>query len=296
MDTLRLIAPLSYGPRIMHFGSAEGRNLLIEFRNEEGIGPGGDFYLRGGHRFWHSPEHPVRTYQPDNDPVELEELADGRGFGLLQGTEAETGMRKQVQIEAAGERAVRVGHELTNEGLWPVTCAPWALTMFRGGGRAVIPLLPKGEFPRDLLPDYSLVPWPYTDFASGGWSFEPSFIGLNTRGVSSPQKLGITGYPGWLGYWLDGEVFIKTASYDVNGMYPDSGSKAEVFSNGEMIELETLGVLGALQPGATFGHHEYWGILSGLPEPVDEKTVRESWAPAVEEWRGELPSPGGASK
>lgn len=284
----RLVAPLSYGPRILHFGSADGPNLLIAFSNEAGAGPGGEFLFRGGHRFWHSPEHPVRTYQPDNDPVKLESLAEGSGFVLEQRLEAATGMRKRVRVELAGPRAVKVGHELTNEGLWAVTCAPWALTMFRGGGRAVIPLLPKGEHPRDLLSDYSLVPWPYTDFSSGAWEFFPGFIGLNTQKVPSAQKVGITGYPGWLAYWIDGEAFVKAAPYDPEAVYPDGGCKAEVFSDGGMIELETLGALGMLEPGASFHHHEYWGILPGLPEPVDEAAVRDHWLPAIDSWRKEL--------
>lgn len=293
-DCFRLVAPLAYGPRVMHFASKDGSNLLIELKDEKGLGPNGDFLLRGGHRLWHAPEDTERTYQPDNDPVEMNLLPGKHGFILRQQTEGKTGIKKTVQIEATGPRAVKVGHELKNEGLWPIACAPWGLTMFKGGGRAVIPLLPKGEHPRDLLPNYSLVSWPYTDFSSGGWSFAPSFIGINTKEVRSPQKIGITGYPGWLAYWLNGDAFIKAAPLAPEALYPDSGSKAEIFSNGEMIELETLGPLAPLQPGESCHHHEYWGVLPNLPEPVDEATVRDQWLPAIEEWRGALPTDGGA--
>lgn len=287
--SLSTVAPLEYGPRVLYFGLRQGSNLFLEFEKEAGQGPDGLYYLRGGHRFWHAPEHPERTYQADNDPVELELQAD-HGFTLRQQAEQATGLAKEVAVAIAGPRAVRVRHTLTNRGLWPVRCAPWALTVLRPGGRAVIPLLPKGEHPRDLLPQYALVPWPYTDFSRDCWRFFPSFIRLDTRRVPGPQKVGITGYPGWIGYWLDGSVFIKTVLQRPAASYPDGGCRAEVFSDPDMIELETLGPLVELPPGQSSSHEEFWGILSGLPEPSEEATVRDEWLPAVDEWMRNLPA------
>ncbi len=285
---LRLVAPLGYGPRIMRFSSANGPNLLIDLNEDPGSG---DTYLfRGGHRLWHAPEHPERSCQPDNDPVVVEFLPGNSGFVLRQKTEEATGIAKMIQVGAAGPKAVRIDHELTNHGLWPITCAPWALTMFRPGGHVIVPLPPKGEHPRDLLPTFSLVPWPYTDLSASAWKFHRDFIRLDTRAVTAPQKIGITNYPGWLAYWLDGEVFIKSAPATPAAACPDFGCQAEIFSNGTMAELETLAPLTTLQPGDAASHHEYWGVLSNLPEPLDDATVRAKWLPAIEDWQAQLPS------
>lgn len=288
---LRLVAPLDFGPRILHFSSADGNNLLLRLQDEEPAGVNGDFYFRGGHRLWHAPEHPVRTYQPDNDPPHLEQRENG--FLLRQPVERENGIVKQVAVTAVAEDTFLLRHSLANEGREPFPCAPWGLTMFRGGGRAVLPLLPKGEHPRDLLPGYSLVQWPYTDIGLDCWTISRSYIGIDVSKVPAPQKIGVTAWPGWLGYWLEGSAFIKFTMPDRRASYPDFGCQMEVFSDGRMIELETLGGLGDLAPKDTVVHDEYWTILEGLPEPRSESEVAEAWFPAVERWIRSFSTSGG---
>ena len=149
---LELVVTTSVGPRITSLRSLAGRagNLFLEFPANAPRYHG--FYLRGGHRLWHSPEDIVRSYQPDDDPLAVKLLP--RGVALTQPTETMTGLQKGMKIELLGERAVKVTHTLTNRGLWPVECAPWALTMFRAGGYAVLPLLlaglrAAGRYPRN---------------------------------------------------------------------------------------------------------------------------------------------------
>jgi len=43
--------------------------------------------------------------------------------------------------------------------------APWALTVMPPGGTCIIPLLPRGTHPEDLLPGNLLTLWLYTDMS-----------------------------------------------------------------------------------------------------------------------------------
>ncbi|MCX6950916.1 MAG: hypothetical protein NTV51_01825, partial [Verrucomicrobia bacterium] len=241
----------------------------------------------GGHRLWHSPEDIVRTYQADDEPLAVKPLA--RGIALAQPTEPRTGMQKAMKLELVGERTVKVTHALTNHGLWPVETAAWALTMFRPGGYGVLPLLPKGDHAGgDLLPTYSLVPWSYTDLSLPTWELHRDFIGLNVPKAKTAQKLGLTNYPGWSAYWLAGTTFVKYAPVVAGAAYPDFGCAFETFTNGGMIEFETLSPLVKLAPGASVTHVEHWGVFDGLAKPDTAAAFATSLAPAVKSWLAKL--------
>ncbi|TVR45793.1 MAG: hypothetical protein EA425_17710, partial [Puniceicoccaceae bacterium] len=179
---------------------------------------------------------------------------------------------------------IRIDHTLTNDGLWPVELASWALTVLRAGGLGVVPLLPKGEHPRDLLPAGAVVPWTYTDFSLPVWGWRPGFITIDTTKATEPQKLGLTAYPGWSAYWLDGVVFVKASFPQAAKKYPDFGCCFETFSNPDILELESLGPLTLLEPGASSGHTEYWTIFEGVEKPEDQLRYEGALLPLVNHW------------
>ena len=266
---LALEVTTGVGPRITSLRSKKGKagNLFLEFPADETRAQG--YLLRGGHRLWHAPEHLVRTYQPDDEPCAVKPVKNG--VAIAQPTEPATGLQKALKIELIGERTIRVTHALTNHGLWPVETACWALTMFRAGGYGVLPLLPKGSHAAgDLLPSYSLVPWTYTDFSMDVWDFHPAYIGVDVPAATGAQKLGITGYPGWSAYYYGGTTFVKSAPVVAGANYPDRGCPFELFTNGAMIELETLSPLVTLAPGDSVQHVEHWTLLDGLKEPATD--------------------------
>lgn len=257
---LELVVTTGVGPRVVSLRSTadSGGNLFLEFPPDFPACHG--YHLRGGHRLWHSPEQIPRTYQPDDAPVAVRALP--RGVALTQPTEERTGIRKAMQIELPAPGTVRVTHTLTNRGLWPVETAPWALTMLPPGGYGVIPLLPKGSHAGgDLLPTYSLVPWSYTDLSLPAWHLQTDWIGVRVGEAKGAQKLGLTAYPGWSAYWRDGVTFVKHAALERAGRYPDMGCAFETFTDGQMIELETLGILRTLDPGDSARHVENWTVL-----------------------------------
>ncbi|MBC8040688.1 MAG: hypothetical protein H7Y06_09110, partial [Opitutaceae bacterium] len=206
------------------------------------------------------------------------------GIALAQPTEEKTGLQKAMKLEVQGERTVKVTHALTNHGLWTVETSAWALTMLRGGGYGVLPLLPKGNHADgDLLPGYSFVPWTYTDLSLPVWDLHRDFIGIDVPKAKAAQKFGITNYPGWSAYWVDGVTFVKYAPVVKNATYPDFGCAFEVFTNGEMIELETLSPLVKLAPGESVTHTEHWGVFDDLKKPSTDAAFAEL-AAVVGKW------------
>jgi hypothetical protein len=284
---LELVVTTSVGPRVVELRSRGGRagNMFLQLPADEARAHG--YLFRGGHRLWHSPEDIVRTYQPDDAPLAVKPLPGG--IALTQPTEEKTGLQKAMAVELLGERTVKVTHTLTNRGRRPVECAPWALTMLRAGGYGVLPLLPKGSHAAgDLLPNYALVPWTYTDLALPVWEPHRDFIGINVPRAKAAQKLGLTNYPGWSAYWLDGTTFIKSSRVIAGACYSDLGCCFETFTNGAMIEFETLGPLASLAPGKRATHVEFWTLLDGLPKPDTDAAFANSLAPAAKAWQAKL--------
>jgi hypothetical protein len=115
---LELVVTTSVGPRVVSLRSTAGRagNVFLQFPDDEQRYHG--YYLRGGHRLWHSPEHIVRTYQPDDEPLEVKLLP--KGVALTQPVEAKTGLQKTMRLEVRGAHTVKVTHTLTNRGRRPV--------------------------------------------------------------------------------------------------------------------------------------------------------------------------------
>ncbi len=279
---LELVVTTDRGPRVVSFRATgpKSKNLFIEFPEDAPREHG--LALLGGHRLWHAPEAIPRTYQPDDLPLAVRPLS--AGVALQQPVEPLTGLEKGMSIEGVGSGTVRVTHSLTNRGAWPVDTAPWALTMLRPGGFGVLPLPPKGDHAAgDLLPGGALIPWTYTDLSLPLWRWNRDYIGIDVRRTKVAQKLGVTAYPGWSAYWLDGDIFVKHAAGVAGAVYPDLGCKFEVFTNGAVIELETLGPLTKLEPGRTAIHVEHWTILPGLVRP-DNPAAFARLAKRVEAW------------
>src|SRR4051812_20025572 len=72
---VELIAATGFGPRILHYALIGERNVFasISPASQARETPFGDaWHIYGGHRLWHAPEDPVRTYWPDNEPVSVE--------------------------------------------------------------------------------------------------------------------------------------------------------------------------------------------------------------------------------
>jgi hypothetical protein len=263
---VEVIATTDVGPRLIRFGFVGGPNEFVEIAGDLGQVGGHAFRLYGGHRFWHAPEHLVRSYLPDNAPVAVEQLPNG--LRLTPPAEPATHLQKELEVALrAGSGRVRVTHRLHNRGLWPVTMAPWGLSAMAPGGTAIVPLPPRGSHADNLLPVSSLVAWAYTDLADPRWTWGTRHVLLRSQpGAATPQKLGAMVPDGWLAYARAGHLFVKRFEVRPGQAYPDFGSQAEIFTDHRMLELETLGPLASLAPGAAVEHVEEWQLFDGVPE------------------------------
>lgn len=268
--TLELLVTQSVGPRIISLRFNGGDNLFAELPDLTEALPDGDTYhFYGGHRLWHAPEAMPRTYVPDDDPVEISASSDS--LVATQLPEALTGIQKSIQISLSGEGPkVIIQHTLTNQGVWPVECAPWSITQLKPGGIAI---LPQSLQQTGLLPNRSLAMWPYTDMTSPHvqWGNEYVFIHAN---MYQPFKLGFPNPRGWQAYWLDGTLFVKRMAFNPNAVYSDFNSSSQCFCNHLFLELETLAPLTSLAPRSSTTHIETWELYTVSDFQADEVSTR----------------------
>ncbi|MEJ2756862.1 MAG: hypothetical protein P8046_00140 [Anaerolineales bacterium] len=268
---LELLVTQSVGPRVISLRLNGGENLFAELPNDGIELPGEEsFHFYGGHRLWHAPESFPRTYAPDNKLVHVKETT--AGCLVRQDVEADTGMEKQIEINLSQDKPqVVIHHTLINRGLWAVTCAPWAITQMKTGGVAI---LPQTQVDTVLLPNRSLVLWPYTDMRSPMVQWGKRFIFVEAQ-MPSPFKVGFPNPVGWLAYWYQDTLFVKRAKYDEHAEYFDYGSSSQCYCNHLFLELETLGPVVSLEPDEAVTHTEIWEVYPDVDKPSDEAAAQQ---------------------
>jgi hypothetical protein len=247
------------GPRVMCYGFAGGQNFFKEFAGQMGRSGEPEWQLRGGHRIWAAPEHPLRTYAPDNGPITVLPLPDG--VICTQPVESLTSLEKQIMLRMAETGSdVTVTHRIRNCGDESCRLAPWALTMMAPGGTGVHGFPPRGTHPEMLAPSNPLVMWAFTNLSDPRWRLLQRYLVLEQDPTNAiPQKLGSFHPHTWGAYVRNSEMFLKryAAVGDPAG-YADFGCSFEMFTNADFLELETLGPVVTLAPGEAVSHVEEW--------------------------------------
>ncbi len=269
---MELIVTAEVGPRIIRLGFLEGPNELAEFPNDMGKCGGDDWRIYGGHRLWHAPESKPRTYWPDNGPVEWR--PQEKGIWVTTPPEPATGIQKAMRIWLNPERNhVHIVHRLTNHGAWPVGLAVWALTVMAPGGRAIVPQEPFGSHSEFLLPARPLVLWRYTDMGDPRFTWGRRFIQMRQdRTAVTPLKIGALNTLGWVAHENKGRLFLKRFACHQRATYLDYGCNCELFTNADMLEVESLSPITMLEPGASVDHDEHWHLY----REIDLGTTEES--------------------
>ncbi|MBN1262485.1 MAG: hypothetical protein JXB35_17525 [Anaerolineae bacterium] len=281
-ERIELLITSDVGPRILRLAFLGQENEFAEFAEMLGQ-TGGDIWRSyGGHRLWHAPEEQPRTYYPDNAPVAVEDHGDFARF--IAPLEVTTRIQKEIDVALDPEAArVTVVHRLRNTNLWSIALAPWALSVMAPGGTAIIPLPPRGPHPNNLLPNSSLVLWVYTDMADPRWTWGTRFVLLRQDPEAvTPQKAGAMVPDGWVAYARNGHLFVKTFDVAPGARYPDLGCNVETFTNGRMLEAETLGPLVTLAPGAEVEYVERWALFDHVPTPTCDADVAAHVLPLLE--------------
>lgn len=256
-DEIEVIATTDVGPRIIRVGFIGGRNLMQTDGSMLGRTSGSEWHAYGGHRLWHAPEDPKRTYTPDNSPVEH----DWDGATLtLRSIDAPNRIQKELRITVSPTaRQVRVDHRLINLNPVAVDLAVWAVSAMAPGGRAIYPLddfIPHSEA---LYPARPIVLWRFTDMSDPRWTWGRKYIQMRQQpGAPTEQKIGMLNAKGWAAYLLEGDALIKRYRWDPQAQYADMGCNTEAFTDANTIEVETLGPLTTVAPGDYADHPELW--------------------------------------
>lgn len=273
-----LIATTDIGPRIIRFGFIGKENEFVEFTEDIGKTGGEDYRFYGGHRLWHSPEHLVRTYQPDNDKVAWKKKKNGAV--LTQETEALTQIKKEIEISMAPDSdKVTISHRLTNTGPWDVELAVWSISMMAAGGLEIVPMNTRDT---GLLANMNIAVWPYTKMNDKRVNWGGKYITLSQdTKADSAFKIGMPNESGWAAYANHGHLFVKQYNHEDDMEYPDNNSSYETYTNNRFLELESLSPLVLLMSGETAEHVEYWSLYDNVKKPEDEKDIESNIVPLI---------------
>jgi hypothetical protein len=119
------------------------------------------------------------------------------------------------------------------------------------------------------------------------WIWGTKYIQLKQDPTVPPdnrgkQKVGMLNKQGWAAYVLNGEVFLKRYAYYPAATYPDYGCNTEVFTNADMLELETLAPLSKIPAGGSVEHVEHW-FLFRADVGVEEADIDAKILPLVQQ-------------
>ena len=284
-DDIELLVTTDVGPRILVYKTTQGENVLKTFDDQLGGSGEQQWRIRGGHRLWLAPEDALLTYHIDNTPATWR--YDGfSGEVVVESIQlTPQRLRKTLGILSAAQSSrVSLRHTVVNEGDQPIALAVWALTVMQTEGLEIIPQPALSDHAGDLLPNRSLVLWPYTDLSDLRLTLGRRFW-LLRQAPSYPRiKIGLPHREKWIAYLWRDSLFIKTFDYDPTAVYPDGGSNFETFANSEILEIESLGPYVTLRPGETTNLQEIWHLfpLTEHLEITSEEALGEWIAPFIE--------------
>lgn len=279
---IELVATTDVGPRIIRFAEVNGKNMFKEFKNQLGLTGGDEWRLYGGIRFWHAPEAAPRCYYPDNFPVKYS--WDGKTLKLSQETEKTTGIKKEIEV-TINDKAnyIKLVYRLINNTLWDIELAPWAFSVLAEDSIAIVPQEPFQAWEENSSPVRPLVLWAYTKMQDPRWTWGDKYIRLRQDPNSnSRQKIGVLNSSGWIAGYNNGEILIKRFGFDPNFAYPDFGCNTEIYTDTDILELETLGPLVILEPSAEIEYIEHLFYFKGKIENTD-KSIDNNLLPLVKE-------------
>ena len=278
-----LIITTDVGPRIIRLGYKGKRNIFKEYKDMLGKVGGDAWRIYGGHRLWHAPETYPRTYFPDNSIIKVEQHNDV--IRLISPTELTTGIIKEIDIQLFPDSPkIKVTHRFHNTNLWRVELSLWAISCMAPDGEAIIPLpIRTTAFDQNNPgPTNSITLWPYTDMADQRFTWGTQYIIVKQDPKNGKHlKIGVKVPDGWISYASNDYLFIKRFSYCGSENYPDIGSNVEVFTNDDMLELETLSPLESLSPNSTMEYVEYWFLFNEVPFPKNEEDIGRDVLPRV---------------
>lgn len=257
------------GPRVVRLiPSWMGENLFAEVPNFTTKTQSGEYHYFGGHRLWYAPESLARTYYPDSHGISIKEVQDG--IRLIGMNEPGTGIQKTVTIQISPNRSfIILKHKLQNNGQVTVRLAPWAITMMRPNGIAILPQQHGNVDDDGIMPNRRFALWPYSRWSDPRLQLGDEYIIVRSDSDSHPLKFGYFNPHGWLGYLYADVFFVKRFGVRRDKEYADYGSNSEIYTNQRTTELESLGPVIDLHPNEDVVHTETWEVYKDIDVPKE---------------------------
>jgi hypothetical protein len=264
---IELLVTMDVGPRVIRFGLKDGPNELKEYVDQMGKSGGAKYQSYGGHRLWIGPEDPVRTMQPDNEPVEH---VTGGEWEAFRSKPDKYFIQKEIAVAIDKKhKAIKLRHRIYNRGAYDVHFTPWAITVMAEGGECLFPHAPFFPHPEKLLPARPLVLWSYTRLDDPRYTLGPGLIRLRHHEKGDNQKVGMPVEQGYAAYANHGNLFMKRFDFKPGHQYPDLGCNFETFTRHDMLEIESLGPLQTVGGGSYAEHMETWYLVERATPPDD---------------------------
>jgi hypothetical protein len=279
-DKIKIIITTDVGPRIIYCGPSDKElNVFHQRQGQQGQVNAKEWMIYGGHRLWHSPQDAFRPNQVDNAPVFYKTNANS--VEMEANPETETKVQKQLFITIADEEPwVMVRHRIFNRGLWPIQIATWGMSCMHDDGLTILPI-PQEQTP-DYYPNFSVTYWPWTKPNDSRFVIGEKFMTLRQEPENKQWfKIAYRNTENWGAYLYKGYLFVKIYPLDKNAAYPDFNSSFAVYTDNDMVELETMGPLNTVVPGGFTEHIEEWYLYGDVAIPADEKEIEQNIAAKV---------------
>ncbi len=193
------------------------------------------------------------------------EAGAGGAVRLASPVDSATGLRVVRELRLApGSSHLRCTQTVTNAGTAPQAFCHWGRTLTPGGGIVVLPATAGSRFPRGYVQ--------YDSSRDGLVDFQPRDPHVRVRdglfeifGPLRHPKLGFDGTGGWLAYLLPSDVlFVKRWPVYPERVYGElSAFTLSIWLwQDRVCELEPIGPLERLAPGASASFTEDWWLLS----------------------------------
>lgn len=246
------------GPRIIGLRHENSPvNLLAETPDLGWETPLGHYELLGGHRLWIAPEDPEVGAVPDSEGLVVEPLLDG--LRLTGAVELATGCVRSIEVRLDPARSfLTVLHRVENRGRRTLELAPWAITQLPLGGLALLPQRPAVAGHR-TRPNRNLILWPYSSWEDPRLRFRDGLVAVHAI-AGSELKVGFLDDAGWVAYVRDGTALVRRFEPESEGRHPDLGCNVETYCGPNYLELEVLGPIRELPPGASRTLLEGWEV------------------------------------
>ena len=261
-NVVEIIVTIEYGPRIIKYGYVNGMNHFAECVGNKIATSHGDYYIIGGHRFWHLPENRDRTCIPDNKKVKYESIFNGVRF--IQEFEKWTQVQKIIEI-TFDENSTKlfVLHKIISLNAFDINISISGISSMDRGGIEIIPLEKRKE---GINPNKSFVFWPYSNIKDSRVYFGDKYVAMKVNeDIFENFKIGFNTSLNYALYYNQNEMFVKEFNkIKSNFIYPDMGCIYESYITNNYIEMQTNSPIFVLETNKIIEHMEIWSLYKNI--------------------------------